>query len=76
MIKSLEDLFKSKEAIFNDPLKEIHTPVQSVNTAPNIDEYEELLSDIDMSVYPTPTKERYHRIVDPMHGKLKSVYNK
>ena len=42
----------------------------------NIDEYEELLSDIDMSVYPTPTKERYHRIVDPMHGKLKSVYNK
>ena len=76
MIKSLEDLFNSKEAVFNDPLKEIHTPVQSVRVAPDTDEYEELLSNIDMTAYPTPTKERYHRVVDPMHGRLKSVYNK
>lgn len=76
MIKSLADVFNSKDAIINDPFKEIHTPVQSVSIAPSIEEYEDLLSDLDMSVYPTPTKERYHRTVDPMHGALKSVYNK
>lgn len=76
MIKSLADVFNSKDAIINDPLKEIHTPVRPVSSAPAIEEYEDLLLDLDISVYPTPTKEKYHRIVDPMHGKLKSVYNK
>lgn len=76
MIKSIADVFNSKDAIINDPLREIHTPVQPVIVEPLEYEYDDFLSDLDYSLYPYPTKEIYHRTVDPMHGRLKSVYNK
>lgn len=71
MIKSLEDIFASKDAIINDPLKEIHTPCISVESKPEDYEYNDMLNHINPSAYPVPNERYIHNIVNPLNGVLK-----
>lgn len=74
MYKSIADIFNSPEAIFNDPLEEIHNPVQPCEE-PEIEEYEEFLNNLGYGIYPKPTIKYIHNIVNPLHGALKPVLN-
>lgn len=73
MIKSLNDLFNNDKAIINDPLYEIHTPCQSIDYAPDEDEYYELLSNIDHDAYPNPVDRFIYHTINPLHGVLKPI---
>lgn len=71
MIRTIADVFNSPDAIFNDPLEEIHTPVQSCEAPPEIEEYEEFLNSLGYGMYPKPKIKSIHNIINPLHGKLK-----
>ena len=75
MFNSIADVFNSSKAVFNDPLHEIHNPVQKCDSAPEAGEYEEFLMYIDNKAYPKPVDKRIHRTVNPLHGALKPVIN-
>lgn len=74
MFKSIGDIFNSTEAIFNDPLYEIHNPVRPCEDPPEIQEYEEFMDNLDISAYPRPIDKYAHNTVNILHGALKSVY--
>ena len=73
MYNSIADIFNSTQAIFNDPLHEIHTPVQSCESAPETEEYEEFLNNLDYEVYPEPEVSLVHCRINPLHGSLKPI---
>lgn len=73
MYKSIADIFNNSEAIFNDPLEEIHNPTQSCDSPPEIEEYEEFLNNLDSIAYPKPNNKSVHNTVNPLHGALKPV---
>jgi hypothetical protein len=71
MFKTIEDVFNSGKAIFNDPLHEIHNPVQKCEAPPENEDYEDFFNHLDNSVYPTPNNTMVHNTVNPLHGTLK-----
>lgn len=73
MYKSIADIFNSPEAIYNDPLYEIHNPVQSCESAPEFEEYEEFINNIEYNAYPRPVNKIIHNIINPLHGALKPI---
>lgn len=73
MIKSIADVFNSIEAITNDPLYEIHNPVQKCDTAPDYEEYGDFLNNINPIAYPRPVNKSAHNTVNPLHGVLKPI---
>lgn len=70
MFKSIADVFNSKEARFNDPLYEIHNPVQACDK-PYIEDYEEFYNTLNPNAYPRPINKIYHNTINPLHGALK-----
>lgn len=75
MYNSIADVFNSSEAIVNDPLYEIHNPVQPCNYTPETEEYEEFLNNLDNKAYPKPVDKYIHNTVNPLHGALKPITN-
>lgn len=73
MFKSIADIFNNPKAIYNDPLYEIHNQVQKCESAPEFEEYEEFLDNLDSSAYPKPKIGIIHNTVNPLHNKLKPV---
>ena len=73
MYKSIEDIFNSPDAIYNDPLYEIHNPIQKCESAPEVEEYEYFLNSLDSSAYPKPDTGKIHNRINPLHGSLKSI---
>lgn len=73
MIKSLEDVFASKDAIVNDPLKEIHNPCVAVESKPEDYEYDDMIKHIDPNAYPIPNARYIHNTVNPLNGVLKPI---
>lgn len=73
MFNSIADIFNNAEASYNDPLHEIHNPVQSCNHSPEFNEYEEFLNELDPRVYPNPIVKSIHNTVNPLHGALKPI---
>lgn len=71
MYNSIADIFNSSQAVFNDPLYEIHHPVQPCNYPPETEEYEEFMNDLNINVYPIPEVGVVHCRIDPLHGSLK-----
>lgn len=76
MYKSIEDVFNSSEAVINDPLYEIHNPVQSCDYPPEINEYDDLLNNINHTAYPLPVDKHIHNIINPLNGALKPIISK
>lgn len=76
MYKTIADVFNSPEAIFNDPLEEIHNPVESCEAPPETEEYEAFLISIGYGTYPKPKDRLFHNTINPLHGALKSVYDR
>ena len=72
--KSIADVFKSPDAVYNDPLYEIHNPVQQCESPPEFEEYEDFLNNLDHNAYPHPEVKIIHNTVNPLHGSLKSCY--
>ena len=70
MIKSLADAFNSPDAKFNDPLFEIHNPVQPCEE-PTDSEYQEFYNHLNTNAYPTPVDKIVHNTINPLHGALK-----
>ena len=75
MYKSLEDCFNSPEARYNDPLEEIHNPVESCFFFFLYEEYEEMLKYLDMNAYPSPNVTKIHNSINQTNPKLKSIYS-
>ena len=73
MFSSIADIFNSNEALYNDPLYEIHNPVQSCEYPPETEEYEEFFNEMDPKAYPNPTTKLIHNTINPLHGSLKPV---
>lgn len=73
MFKSIADIFNNSKAIFNDPLYEIHNPVQISESAPEYEEYNDFINNLDHNAYPKPKNKSVHNIVDPLHGALKPI---
>lgn len=76
MIKTIADAFNSPDVIFNDPLEEIHNPVQYCKAPPEHEEYEEFLYSIRPGIYPNPVLKSVHNTVNTLHGALKPVFIK
>lgn len=75
MFKSIADVFNSPEARFNDPLYEIHNPVQSCDK-PYDEDYKEFYNNLNPAIYPHPVNKMYHNTINPSHGVLKPIINK
>lgn len=73
MYKSIEDVFNNPNAIFNDPLYEIHNPVQACNFEPDIEDYEDFINNLNSNAYPHPKDMYFHNTVNPLHGVLKPI---
>jgi hypothetical protein len=76
MYNSLADVFNSSEALYNDPLYEIHNPVESCIEAPTMEDYEYFINHLDCRAYPLPIDKAVHNTVNPLHGKLKPIFIK
>lgn len=74
MIKSIADIFNNPNAIYNDPLYEIHNPVQPCEAPPELDEYEDFINNLDYKAYPRPVNKIIHNTVNILHGALKPIY--
>lgn len=70
MFKSIADVFNSPEATFNDPLYEIHNPVQPCDK-PYDEDYDKFFDTLDCKAYPIPKNKIYHNTINPLHGALK-----
>ena len=70
MIKSLADAFNSPDVVYNDPLFEIHNPVQPCEEPADY-EYDEFYSNLNNSAYPKPVNGICHNSINPLHGALK-----
>jgi len=74
MFKTIADIFNSSEATYNDPLYEIHNTVKSCDYAPEIEEYEEFINNLEPKAYPKPINKLIHNTINPLHGALKAVF--
>ena len=73
-MKSIADAFKNPNAVFNDPLYEIHNPIVSkLSTPPVTEEYDHFLTYLTPGVYPKPTNKFIHHAINPSHGTLKPI---
>lgn len=76
MIKTIADVFNNPDAIFNDPLEEIHNPVQSCEAPPEYEEYGEFFNNLySYECYPKPVDKIVHHRVNPLHGTIKPLPN-
>lgn len=73
MIKSIADAFNDPKAVYNDPLYEIHNPVQNCDSAPENEEYDDFLNYLDIKAYPLPENKTTHNIINPLNGALKPI---
>ena len=73
MIRTIADVFNSLEATYNDPLYEIHNPVEPCEYEPDIEDYEEFMNNLDNKAYPEPINKFVHNAINPLHGRLKPI---
>ena len=74
MIKSLSDVFNHPDAIINDPNEVIHTHCININYQPDLQEYQNMLDNLNTKDYPRQIDSIMNHLVNPLHGKLKSIY--